>query len=104
MEILSYLNETDSQNLIKEAKKGSKEAFAEIISQYKTSIYRITKSILRNDADCADSIQETIIKAYLNLKNLRDETQIKTWLLKIAVNESKRFLKKKSKKSLQLKI
>lgn len=89
--------DNDDKDLIEDAKRGNHEAFSKIISQYQSSIYRITKSILNDDTDCADSIQETIIKAYLNLKHLHNNEKIKSWLLKIAVNESKRLLKKKKR-------
>lgn len=77
------------------AKKGDKEAFGRLIKACEPSMYRVAKSILKSDEDCADAIQEAVIKAYKGITKLRDDSFFKTWLIKIVMNESYRFLKKK---------
>ena len=50
-------------------------------------MYRIAKSLLYNDADCADAIQEAIVKAFAKLHTLKDDSYAKTWLIRIVMNE-----------------
>lgn len=49
------------ENLIKKAKKGNEESFFELVEANKVALYKVAKSILNNDDDVADAMQETII-------------------------------------------
>ena len=51
--------------------KGNHESFIKIIHDVEGSLYRVAKGILKSDMDCADAIQETIIKAYHSIKKLK---------------------------------
>ncbi len=65
----------------------NKNNFAERVKTAEATLYHISKSILKNDCDCADAVQETIITAYSKLHSLRDERFFKTWLCRILINE-----------------
>ena len=62
---------------------------------YKTGMYRYAYSILKNDDDSQDAIQETIYKAYRNLDGLRDEKNFKSWIYKILTNSSLEIINKR---------
>lgn len=82
------------ENLIKKAKKGNEESFFKLIETNKLALYKAAKSILNNDDDVADAIQETIISAYRNIKSLKDDSYFKTWLTKILINKCKDIMAK----------
>ncbi|KKY01681.1 RNA polymerase sigma 70 [Paraclostridium benzoelyticum] len=82
------------ENLIKKAKKGNEESFFELIEANKVALYKAAKSILNNDDDVADAMQETIISAYRNIKSLKDDSYFKTWLTKILINKCKDIMAK----------
>lgn len=82
---------------VKRAKLGDKNAFSNLIRLNKGSIYRISKSILGNEDDVEDAVSEAILKAYKNIKNLKDENLFKTWLIRIVINESNNIYKKKKR-------
>ena len=65
----------------------NKSDFAEQVTAAEATLYHISKSILKNDCDCADAVQETIITAYSKLHSLRDDRFFKTWLCRILINE-----------------
>lgn len=65
----------------------SRDEFTEQILELEKSLYYVSKSILCNDEDCKDAIQNTILKAYKNLGNLRQECYFKTWITRILINE-----------------
>ena len=50
-------------------------------------MYRVAKTLLRSDADCADAIQEAIVKAFTGIQTLRKDSYAKTWLVRIVINE-----------------
>ena len=64
-----------------------KEAFGELVISNQESWYRIAKSYLCNDADCADAIQNAIVHAFEKLYSLRNDKYVKTWFTRILINE-----------------
>ena len=50
-------------------------------------MYHVAKTLLYNDADCADAIQEAIVRAFTKLHTLRQDSYAKTWLIRIVINE-----------------
>ncbi len=64
-----------------------KEQFTRYILEAETTMYRISKTILMNDSDCEDAVQDAVLKAYSKLYSLRDERYFKTWLIRILMNE-----------------
>jgi RNA polymerase sigma-70 factor (ECF subfamily) len=69
----------------------NKNDFVEKVMTAEATLYHISKSILKNDCDCADAVQETITKAYSKLHSLRDERFFRTWLCRILINECYRI-------------
>lgn len=49
-----------------------KEQLGELIIRSEDMLYHVAKTLLCNDADCADAIQEAIVKAFANLHKLRE--------------------------------
>lgn len=74
-------------DLVYKAKRGNGKAFTKLIEENIKSIYRVAKGILSSEDDIEDAIQNTILKAYSNIKTLRKEELFKTWLIKILINE-----------------
>ena len=71
----------------------TKEQFSAKILAMERSLYHVTKSLLRNDEDCADAIQNAILKAYGKLHTLKNEEYFKTWVTRIVINESYAILR-----------
>lgn len=71
----------------------TKEQFSVQILAVEQSLYRVAKSLLKNDDDCADAIQNAILKAYGKLHTLKHEKYFKTWVTRIVINESYAILR-----------
>ncbi len=71
----------------------TKEQFSAKILAMERSLYHVAKSLLRNDEDCADAIQNAILKAYGKLHTLKNEEYFKTWVIRIVINESYAILR-----------
>lgn len=65
----------------------NKEQFTTEVLEAEKSLYHIAKSILRNDEDCADAIQNAVLHAFEKLHTLQNEMYFKTWLTRILINE-----------------
>ncbi|MCY6958515.1 sigma-70 family RNA polymerase sigma factor [Clostridium brassicae] len=82
---------------IRQAIEGHKDSFVNLIKYYEISMYKVAKSMLQSDDDCADAIQETILKAYKAISNLKQPQFFKTWLIRILINECNNIYKLKGK-------
>ena len=51
------------------------------------SLYRIARTILWNDADCADAVQQAVFTGWIKRRQLKDEERFRPWLTRILVNE-----------------
>lgn len=70
-----------------------KEWFCKNIKSLENGMYRLSYSILKNEADAQDAVQEAIYKSYKNLETLKDKRKFKPWIYKIVTNTSFEILK-----------
>ncbi|WP_125154287.1 sigma-70 family RNA polymerase sigma factor [Clostridium rectalis] len=88
---------------IKHAKMGDKNSFIKVIRNYEKYFYKVSKSILDKDEDCADAIQDTILNCYKNISSLKKAEYFKAWFTKSLINNSYKILKN-NKKILPLSV
>lgn len=74
-----------------------REQLGELILSSQETMYRVAKTLLRQDADCADAIQEAIVKAFAGLHTLRTDRYAKTWLIRILINECYAILRRQQR-------
>ena len=72
-----------------------KKWFCDNIKDLENGMYRLSYSILRNETDAQDAVQEAIYKSYKNLEFLKDKRKFKSWIYKIITNTSFEMLKNK---------
>ena len=72
-----------------------REGLGELILSSQETMYRVAKTLLPQDEDCADAIQEAIVKAFAGLHTLRSDRYAKTWLIRIVINECYAILRKR---------
>ena len=73
----------------------TKEQLGELIIASEDTMYHIARTLLRHDADCADAIQEAIVRAFLKIGSLKEDRYAKTWLIRILINECYNILRGK---------
>ncbi len=74
--------------LVASALAGEGAAFAAIMRRNNRRLYRLARSILRDDAEAEDAVQETYLRAFTRLDAFRGEASLATWLTRIIMNES----------------
>ena len=90
----------DSEILQKFAdSKTRSEAFNLLLKKYQQKIYWHIRRLVINHDDADDLIQEVFIKVWKNLADFRSDSQLYTWLYRIATNESISFLNRKKLKN-----
>ena len=85
---------TDKE-IIELYKAGQREkAFSEIVESYSERLYWHVRRFLCSHEDTDDLLQEIFIKVWSSLSSFRGESQLYTWIYRIATNESLNFLQK----------
>ncbi|MCO0598023.1 sigma-70 family RNA polymerase sigma factor [Peribacillus butanolivorans] len=82
---------------VQRAKKGSNKAFQELIEDEKIKLYKIAYIYMKNEDDALEVFQETIYKAFVSIKYLKDERYFSTWLSRILINSAIDLLNKKKR-------
>jgi RNA polymerase sigma-70 factor (ECF subfamily) len=80
--------------LIQRVCRGEHEAFYELVRPYERAIYFAAMGVLNNPADAEEAAQETVLKAFRALASFRFEAKFSTWIIQIAINESRMKLRK----------
>ena len=75
----------------------TREQLGALILDSERQLYSTAKTILYSDQDCADAIQDTIVKAFLKIDTLKNDKYARTWLVRILINECYSILRKSSK-------
>ena len=66
---------SDDAALVRRVLTGDAAAFRTIMQRHNRRLYRITRSILRNDSEAEDAVQETYIKAFTHMHGFRAEVE-----------------------------
>lgn len=72
-------------------------AFKNLINQYKERLYWHIRKIVISHYDADDVLQNTFIKIFKNIHSFKGESQLYSWMYRIATNESISFINKKAK-------
>jgi RNA polymerase sigma-70 factor (ECF subfamily) len=74
-------------------------AFTKIIKKYQEKLYWHIRRMVVEHEDANDVMQNMFIKVWKNLDNFREDSQLYTWLYRIATNESLTFLEQQKKRA-----
>lgn len=85
--------ELSDQVLIRESRSGSTVAFERLMARYERGVFHVAFSYTGTSDNALDVTQNVFLKVHRNLDLLREESQFRTWLFRIAVNESINWLR-----------
>ena len=78
---------------------GDQDAFCLMMRRHNQTMYRTARSILRDDAEAEDAVQEAHLHAYRAMNKFRGEAKLSTWLVRIVVNEAIARVRKHSRRA-----
>jgi RNA polymerase sigma-70 factor, ECF subfamily len=79
----------DEARFIESLKTGDTVAFETLVALYTRDIYGVLYRLTENAEEAGDLTQETFLRAFRSIKGFRGESGLKTWLYRIAINESR---------------
>lgn len=87
----------ESTLMIKEIEAGNRLAAKQLVDTFQVRVYNICLSLLHNVHDAEDTTQEVFIEVMQHLHTFRGDSELGTWIYRIAVNRSLNIIRKKKK-------
>ncbi len=75
-------------DLLARARRREEAAVRTIIRQNNRRLFRLARSIMKDESEAEDVVQETYVRAFTRLAAFRGESSLGTWLTRIAINEA----------------
>lgn len=75
-------------DIVRLVASGDERAFALLMRRHNRMLYRTARSILKDDAEAEDALQDAYLLAFRAMKNFRGDARLSTWLTRIVVNEA----------------
>ena len=85
--------DSNESAVIARAQGGDQSAFEALLAPRLDRLFRLTCSIVSNDSDASDAVQETCLRAWTELPRLRDPERFEAWLWRIAINACRSALR-----------
>jgi RNA polymerase sigma-70 factor, ECF subfamily len=86
----------DDTVLIREAQRGNRAAFEELVRHYDQAVLRLALHLTGTEHDAQDVYQDAFLKAYKNIGNFRFECSFYTWIYRIVTNLCLDHLRRKN--------
>jgi RNA polymerase sigma-70 factor (ECF subfamily) len=82
------LETLDDETLVERARSRDRFAVQIIMQRHNRRLFRVARSVLHDDAEAEDVVQEAYFRAFTHLDGFRGDAQLSTWLTRIALNEA----------------
>src|SRR5712692_4144423 len=81
--------------LIRRILEGEKDLFHDLIRPYERGAFLLAYSILRNQDDAEETVQQAMVKIFLHLAQLTESDEYKQWAMRVVENEAKMYRRKR---------
>lgn len=81
------ISEEDSR-ILRGLRAGIDEAYEELIQRYQQPVYNVVYRLLGNPQDASDVVQDVFLKVFRSVASFREQSSLRTWIYRIAVNEA----------------
>ena len=90
----------DDAELARRIGQRDERAFETLMRAHNRLLYRLARSILKDDAEAEDAVQEAYLAAYRNITGFRGGARLSTWLARIVINEAYGRLRKQKQSAV----
>ena len=91
------LSKLTDERVVELTRTEDKEAYVEIVKRYQDKLLRYAKYLLNDDDKAADVVQESFVKAYINLNSFKTKKKFSSWIYRIVHNEAINLINKHKK-------
>jgi RNA polymerase sigma-70 factor, ECF subfamily len=78
----------EDERLVSGLQAGDEKAYEQLIQRFQTPVYNLAWRLVNDPADASDVVQEVFLKVFRNIGHFRRDSSLRTWVYRIAVNES----------------
>jgi RNA polymerase sigma-70 factor, ECF subfamily len=82
------LDTLDDAELVRLARRRNGDAFRIIMQRHNQRLYRVARSVVQDDSEAEDVVQEAYVRAFGSLGQFRGDASLATWLTRISLNEA----------------
>ncbi|MDP8991200.1 MAG: sigma-70 family RNA polymerase sigma factor, partial [Acidobacteriota bacterium] len=82
-------NAQEERELIAGLSEGDEAAYETLIARFEHPIFNLVSRLTNDPGDAPDVVQEVFLKVFRNVHSFRGQSSLKTWIYRIAVNESR---------------
>ncbi len=93
------LDAVSDETLVERAQDGDYAAYEEIVRRYQDKAFRLAFSLMKNESDAQDVVQEAFLNVYRKLDTFKGESQFGSWMYRVVVNAALMRLRKKKRRS-----
>ncbi len=86
----------DEAALIALALEGNQAAIRAIVRRHNSRLHRVARSVVRDQAEAEDVVQEAYLRAFSHLASFRGASSLSTWLTRITLNEAMGRVRRRS--------
>lgn len=87
----------DDAELARRISASDQAAFEMLMRQHNSKLFRVARSILKDDAEAEDALQDAYLDAYRHMGEFRGGARLGTWLVRIVINHSLMRLRKQKR-------
>ena len=92
----------DDRLLVKRAKRGDVDAFAELYGKIYEKLYRFAFYMLKNAQDAEDAVSEAVTDAFEGIRKLKREESFANWMYQIVANKCRRKMREYCRRTVSL--
>jgi len=78
----------EEARILRGLRAGVESAYQELIDRYEQPIFNMVYRLLGNQTDACDVVQEVFLKVFRSVHSFREQSSLRTWIYRIAVNEA----------------
>lgn len=97
LKTVGHETDVDEETLIREIQRGDVSGYDELISLHQGPLMRMACSIVRNQEDADDVVQETFVRAFFSIRSFQFRSSFRTWLVSILLNQARNILRRRKR-------
>ena len=87
-QVLEQWDTLTDEEVVAHVLTGQTALYEILMRRYNERLYRVARSIVRDDGEAEDVMQQAYVNAFANLRQFAGKARFSTWLTRIAINES----------------
>ena len=93
------LEDLSDEDLVERAQQGEYAAYEEIVRRYQDKAFRLAYSLMKDESDAQDVVQEAFLNMYRKLDTFEGKSQFGSWMYRVVTNAALMRLRKQKRRS-----